>query len=195
MSIEDLVVDLSKDPFNPELNFKCALEYERVNQTASAVSFYLRTAEYGRGLLVYNSLLKLARCFEDQNDRINTVSNCILQAIAYMPKRPEAYFMMSQFHERLTNWQESYTYAKLGLVYDGGSMIDDRYEWEQIPNLPGDIGYHGRYCLQFQQAISAWWIGRKEESEQLLLKLSNMNLSEEYANAVRNNMERLNVAI
>ena len=44
MKIEELVVQLSKDPFNPELNFECAVEYERINQTASAVSFYLRTA-------------------------------------------------------------------------------------------------------------------------------------------------------
>ena len=46
MKIEDLVIELSKDPFNPVLNFEVAVEYERQNQTASAVSFYLRTAEY-----------------------------------------------------------------------------------------------------------------------------------------------------
>ena len=57
--IEDLVVQLSTDPFNPNLNFKCALEYERLNQTASAVSFYLRCAEYGfetHKILTYSSL-------------------------------------------------------------------------------------------------------------------------------------------
>ena len=186
MRIEELVVELSKDPFNPELNFKCAVEYESINQTASAVSFYLRTAEYGKGVLVYNSLLKLARCFEDQNDRVNTVSNCILQALAYMPKRPEAYFMMSQFHEKMGNWQECYTYAKLGLSYD---------DCDYFPSLPSGIGYHGTYCLEFQQAISAWWIGRKEESENLLKKLSTIPVDEEYAKAIYNNLERLNVTV
>ena len=47
MKIEQLVVELSHDPFNPELNYTVALEYEKQKQTASAVSFYLRTAEYG----------------------------------------------------------------------------------------------------------------------------------------------------
>jgi hypothetical protein len=47
MKIEELVVGLSHDPFNPDLNFAVAVEYEKQNQTASAVSFYLRTAEYG----------------------------------------------------------------------------------------------------------------------------------------------------
>lgn len=195
MRIEDLVIELSKDPFNPELNFKCAVEYERINQTASAVSFYLRTAEYGKGLLVYNSLLKLARCFEDQNDRVNTVSNCILQAIAYMPTRPEAYFMMSQFHEKLSNWQESYTYARMGLLYDNSPEFYEEYDWDYFSKLPSNVGYFGRYCLQFQQAISAWWIGREEESKHLLIKLKDMDMEEEYVTAVRNNMERLNVNV
>ena len=39
MKIEQLVADLSKDPFNSSLNFAVAVEYERINQTASAVSF------------------------------------------------------------------------------------------------------------------------------------------------------------
>ena len=45
MHIENLIVNLSTDPYNPVLNFDCAVEYERLNQTASAVSFYLRCAE------------------------------------------------------------------------------------------------------------------------------------------------------
>lgn len=182
MSIESLVVDLSKDPFNPELNFKCAVEYERINQTASAVSFYLRTAEYGEGILVYNSLLRLARCFEDQNDRVHTVSNAILQAIAYMPERPEGYFMMAQFHERLSNWQECYTWAELGLVSNVAAEP-----------LPAPVGYYGTYVLEFEKAVSAWWVGRAKESEEILLKLIKMDIAKEYSDAIRNNLERLNV--
>lgn len=185
MKIESLVVDLSKDPFNAELNFKCAVEYQSINQTASAVSFYLRTAEYGEGVLVYNSLLRLARCFEDQNDRVHTVSNCILQAVAYMPERPEAYFMMSQFHERSGNWQECYTWAELGLA----ALKED------FKHLPAHVGYYGDYVLEFEKAVAGWWIGRAQESTELLLKLSSMDLAKEYKDAVRNNLERLNVAV
>lgn len=184
MKIEELVVELSKDPFNPTLNFNCAVEYERINQTASAVSFYLRTAEYGEGVLVYNSLLRLARCFEDQNDRVHTVSNAILQAVAHMPSRPEAYFMMAQFHERQGNWQECYTWARLGLSVE-----------EPKHPLRAPIGYYNKFVLEFEQAVSAWWIGREEESLRLLNYLNSIDLPSEYSDAVKNNLERINVTV
>ena len=49
-AIDDLIVKFSHDPFNPWLSLRIAVEYERAGQTASSVSFYLRTAEY-----VYNT--------------------------------------------------------------------------------------------------------------------------------------------
>jgi hypothetical protein len=183
MKIEELVVELSKDPFNAELNFKCAVEYERINQTASAVSFYLRTAEYGEGVLVYNSILKLARCFEDQKDRVHTVTNCIFQALAYDDSYPDGWFMLAQFHERQGNWQESYTYAQIGL---GRTPLAEE--------LPANVGYYGPYCLEFEKAVSAWWVGRKDESVELLLKLSKEDITEEYKNAVIANMKGLGIA-
>jgi len=182
MKIEQLVVELSKDPFNPGLNFDVAVEYEKQNQTASAVSFYLRTAEYGHEshpTLVYASLLKAAHCFDDQNDRQATVSNCLLQAVAYLPYRPEGYFLLSQFHERLEQWQECYTWANIGLHNQLNSP------------LPVDVGYEGKYVLLFEKAVAAWWIGRKDESLELLHKLDEMQLNPGYAKAVKNNLERL----
>jgi len=181
MKIEELVIELSTDPFNPELNFKCAVEYQSINQTASAVSFYLRAAEYGAGthpVIVYNSLLRMAGCFADQNDRVNTVSNCILQAVAHMPERPEAYFLMSQFHERQGAWQECYTWAGMGLSVP------------KCKPLPADVGYHGEYVLDFEKAVSAWWIGRKEESVKLLKELQSQELADDYRKAVESNLER-----
>jgi hypothetical protein len=182
MKIEELVIDLSTDPFNPELNFKCAVEYQSINQTASAVSFYLRAAEYGVGthpVIVYNSLLRMAACFADQNDRVTTVTNCLLQALAHMPERPEAYFLMSQFYERQGAWQECYTWAEMGLSVP------------ECDPLPADVGYHGEYVLEFEKAISAWWIGRKEESVKLLKELKSQDLAKEYSRAVESNLERI----
>ena len=185
MRIEQLVIELSKDPFNPTLNFDVAVEYEKQNQTASAVSFYLRTAEYGLELhpsLVYTSLLKVAHCFDDQNDRQATVSNCLLQAVAFLPYRPEGYFLLAQFHERLGQWQECYTWAVLGL------------HQQQHSPLPAHVGYEGSYVLTFEKAVAAWWIGRKDESLELLHKLDDMHLDPGYAKAVKNNLERLSNA-
>jgi hypothetical protein len=182
MKIEDLVVELSKDPFNPVLNFDVAVEYEKQNQTASAVSFYLRTAEYGHEshpTLVYASLLKVAHCFDDQNDRQATVTNCLLQAVAYLPYRPEGYFLLAQFHERLGQWQECYTWACIGLHHQLNSP------------LPVHVGYEGQYVLQFEKAVSAWWIGRKDESVEIFGKLNDMYLEPGYRQAVKNNIERI----
>lgn len=184
--IEELITSLAFDPSNPELNLKTALEYEALGQIAAAISFYLRTAEYGYKThteLTYTSLLRMSLCFESQNNRNLTVSNALLQAIAYQPERPEAYFLMSKFHEGLKNWQECYTFASVGLTKIGS------------PALPVGVGYHGEYCLQFEKAVSAWWIGRKEESRGIFTRLKAGYLSPEYLDAVKKNLGGLDNAI
>jgi tetratricopeptide (TPR) repeat protein len=185
MEIENLIIDLSKNPFDPQLNFDTAVEYQRLNQTASAVSFYLRCAEYGErdSLLTYTSLLLISQCFNDQQGREHSVSNCILQAISVNPKRPEAWLLLSKFYESIGQWQEVYTYAHVGL----DCHIDTQ--------LPAPVGYPGSYALYFQKAVAAWWIGRKDESLSTLKILSSMNLDPMYKNAVANNLERLNALL
>jgi len=170
MLIESLIVDLSHDPFNPELNYEVAVEYEAQKQTASAVSFYLRTAEYGyetHPYLVYESLLNLARCFNDQNDRLATVSNALLQAIAYQPQVSKGYLRLSEFNEHQKNWQECYTYACIG------ESLDDANDYRFI----------------FQKAVSAWWIGRAAESKELFnLLLERKDLLPHYRKSVELNL-------
>ena len=162
--IEDLVVTLSKNPFNPVTNFECAREYERLNQTASAVSFYLRAAEYAEEEhtdIIYLSLLKMARCFEDQKDRVHTVLNCFLQAVALKPAYKPAYFLISQYFERQGKWQESYSWAAMGLKQK--AVISHQ--------VLEELGYYGDYCLWFEIAVSGWWIGRRKESRKVFLDL------------------------
>lgn len=182
--IERLVVDLSNDSLSAEKNLAVAVEYEKLGQTASAVGFYLRAAEYGYktdGFTAYAALLRVSICIEGQKDRGLTVSNVLLQAIAYAPNRPEAYLLMSRFYEKSGAWQESYTFALIGLMHS-------RVIWE----LPVDVGYPGYWALEFQQAVAAWWIGRRDESLDLLRKLStNKFVNEEYAAAIAENLARL----
>lgn len=186
MSIENLIIELSHRPFDPERNFHAAVKYEELHQTASAVSFYLRTVEYGydtHPALVYASLCKLAHCFEDQKDRAWTVSNCLLQAISYLPYRPEAYWLLSRFYEQAVQWQEAYTWAEMGLAQ------------ESMPALPVDVGYQGRFCLEFQKAVAAYWVGRPEESKKLLVRLSQSDIPMEYQKAIEENLGRLSAVI
>lgn len=187
MSIENLIVELSHDPFNSDKNFAAALEYERLNQSASAVSFYLRTIEYStqnEDLAVYTSLIKLSQAFETQNDRIHSMNHALTQAVAYMPNRPEAYWQLSRLHESLKTWQDSYTWSILGL-----------HTPVKQKELPAFVGYYGSYCLEFQQAVAAYWIGRKDESLEILLRLKSEPLNSAYLKAVDNNLERLGIAI
>jgi tetratricopeptide (TPR) repeat protein len=185
MSIEDLVIDLSKDPFNSQLNFDVAEAYLSLNQSASAVSFYLRCAEYGEktSLLTYTCLLRISQCFNDQTGREYSVSNCILQAITVQPNQPEAWLLLSKFYESMGQWQECYTYAHVGLGCLGKG------------GLPADVGYPGTYALHFQKAVAAWWIGRKEEALDTLKMLSRMDINLMYKDSVKFNLEKLNALL
>lgn len=164
--IESLIESVSHDIHNPAHNFNIALEYESLGQTGAAAGFYLRAAEYGHDshpLIAYTSLLRMSVCFEEQNNRSHTVSNCLLQAIAFMPTRPEAYFLYARFNERATNWSECYTNASIGLKF-----ADDRLE-----KLPAFVDYPGEYGLLFERSVSGWWIGRRDEAVKTLKNLYN----------------------
>lgn len=182
--IENLVVQLSTDPFNPKLNFDCAVEYQNLNQTASAVSFYLRAAEFGADThkeIVYASLLKMAECFSDQKDRQWNVTNYLLHAVAYLPERPEGYFLMARYFEQNASWQESYTWSSMGINAN-----------HTLPALPVYVGYDGFYCLEFEKAVTGWWIGKKDESKMLFEKLLKLEyISQKYINAINYNLEKI----
>ncbi|CAB4122212.1 Methyltransferase FkbM [uncultured Caudovirales phage] len=185
MEIKDLVTQLSKSPFDPVLSFVIAQEYENIGQTASAVSFYLRTAEYGyysHPEYVYAALLKSAKCFENQTNREHTVWNLLLKAVAYLPERPEAWFIQAQRYEKESKWQECYTHAQVGL-----SLVPNR-----ITNLPADVGYYGKYVLEFEKAVSAWWVGRKDEGISIFRSLLNDDsISTEYRSAIIFNLKNV----
>lgn len=182
-TVEELTVRLSADPFHIETNFALAEEYFQHDQLASAVTFYLRCVEYGQDLhtsYVYTSLLRLSECFEKMNDRNWTVTGSLLQAIAYMPHRREAWFYLSRYYERHQQWQDAYTYASVGLAQRPSET-----------GLPAKTDYSGMYCLDFEKAVSAWWIGRKDESLSTLQYLQTQALPEEYRNAVDANLARI----
>ena len=183
-TISNLIVELSKDPFNPDINFDCAEEYLRNNQTASAVSFYLRCAEYGPegSTLGYASLLRMAECFDNQKGRQYSVTNCLLQAMAHDDTRPEAYWLMSRYHENAGNWMEAYAFASVGLGWSHG-----------YDELPIDIGFAGEVSLLFQMAIAAWWIGRRQESvDRLKALLQRDDLPNIYRISAAENLGKLN---
>jgi FkbM family methyltransferase len=181
-AIDSLIIELSKDPFNPVLSFKIAVEYEKVGQTAAAVSFYLRTAEYGfytHPEYVYASLLKSAQCFERQKNRESTVHNLFLKAIAHIPTRPEAWFLLARYCEQAKRWQEAYTFCEIGLMYTKF----------KVKELPIWVDYPGEYALTFEKAVTGWWVGRKDESWEIFQELLKKDIGHGYRIAIINNLK------
>lgn len=189
MGIKELTIGLSADPTNCEKNFELAEAYADQQQYASAAGFYLRAAEYGyqtHSLIAYTSLLKMAVCWSHQGDRTRTVHNNLLQAIAFLPARPEAYFLLSRIHERNKEYQQCYTYAELGLLYATSTYNNP---------LPGYVDYNGSYCLLFEKAVAGWWLGRREESKVLFQHLLDEHkMAPEYVNGCINNLRLFNVS-
>jgi len=182
--INNLIIDLSKDPFNPVLSFEIAQAYEKEGQTASAVSFYLRTAEYGyesHPEYVFTALIKSSECFAHQKNREATVLNLILKAIAYLPNRPEGWFVLARYYEQAKKWQESYTASEVGLLFSRN----------RISPLPLNLGYLGEYVLLFEKAVSGWWVGRQDEALSTFKELLAKDIAPIYRVAINNNLEKI----
>jgi len=180
-SIEELIQNASHDMFNPELNFEIAKKYDELGQNAAAISFYLRAAEYGyesNPIISYTSLIKTSFCLENQTGREHTVSSTLLQAVEYMPTRPEAYFLLSRFYERNQKWQECYTWAEIGLRFA-----------TRNESLPADVEYPGAYGLMFEKAVSGWWLGRKEESFNIFNYILTQDIWDVYRSTIEYNLK------
>lgn len=186
--IDQAIIELAPYPHDPEKNFNAGLAYDAVGQTASAVSFFLRAAEYGyktHDLIVYTSLIKISHCFTNQREREHTVENALRQAVAYLPTRPEAYFFFAQRFERKADYNLAYTWASMGLAH----------AQEAINNpLPADVGYL-LYGLEYEKAVSAWWVGRKDESREIFTRLlDTYEMHPDYVNSSLYNLKMVNDA-
>ena len=147
---------------DPQANFKLGLEYESIGQDSSAVSFFLRTANFTNDdELAYVCILKMAQCFDRLGNRTFSVETTMQQAQALLPKRPEAYFLLGQFQERRGKYLESYVTVSTGLEvadFDAGP-------------LPAPVGYVGKWGLIFEQAVGAWHCGKEDKSRFLFQTL------------------------
>ena len=186
--INVLLKEYVKEPENEHNNFALALYYHEIGQTASAVSYYLRTAERTNDdLIKYECLIRASMCFSSQGTRNFTVKGLLLHSLAICPKRPEAYYLMSKFYENENkdgSWNDCYTIASIGL------KVADL----NPPPLKTKIDYPGNYALQFQKALSGWWCGLCEESRDLFLDLfENYEMHQEFKQSAINNLKMMGV--
>ena len=155
------LIDYIKNTEDDIYNFNLGVWYEKQSHKSPATSFYLRCAEITQDKnLEYECLLRLYLCYKG-SDRDYTCEVFLKYALEIDPKKPEAYFFLSQYYEFKKNWFDSYFYAHLGL------MVSDKTP----SNFKTVIDYESEYMLIFYKAVSAWWIGKNEESRMLFNKL------------------------
>jgi FkbM family methyltransferase len=181
--LQNRLYEYCANPRNDIANFNVAVEYDKIGQTASALSFYLRAAELTENkTLAYNALLRNHINFQDQGRRVTLTKSQVLHAITLLPKRPEAYYLLSKFHENHKQWEESYSIASIGLELSDFSLAP----------LTVSVGFPGYYALAFQKAVAGWWVGRCDEARALFRYLAdNYEMEERFAVPVRNNLKNL----
>lgn len=179
-----------KEPNNPISNWNLALHYDDIGQTATAVSFYLRTAERTEDdLIKYEALIKAAHCFEKQGTRRFTVKNIMKHAITVQPLRPEGYYTLSRAVETAEDddgrWFDAYTMASIGL-----SVFSPK---TTVP-LSTKVDYPNKiYALMYQKAHAAWHCGLGEEARSIFLDLhTNYKMNDEFKKKVYDNLVNLN---
>ena len=154
------------DPQNPNINFDLAYMYEKLGQTAAAISYYLRTTERTEDKnLQFESMLRVGMCFESQRNRNFTVAGTYNRAITINPHRMEGYYLIAKHYLQINDHQAAYLYSTLGL-----ELADEEN------NLRTDIQYPGRYAMEYIQAKSGYFVGFYKQSKNKLLELQN-NLS------------------
>lgn len=153
------------DNENPVYNFELGLEYEKEGQTSSAISFFLRCAERSFESdpdLSYESLIRMGDCYDTQTGRSRTVKSCWRKALAFLPKRPEAYYKMCRLHNWNSEYDEAYVLSSLALNF---------CDFNSKP-LRNDINISTyRVYLLFEKGLSSWWWGKVDECKETFLNL------------------------
>lgn len=185
--LQDLLNAYVMNPEDPETNFAMGFYYDTIGQTASALSYYIRCAERTEDeLLKYECLLRGSMCFDKQGTRGFTVKGILQHAIAILPKRPEAYYLLSRFYERDErdgHWIDGYMIASVG---------EKVCEFDILP-LKTSVDYPGDFAILYQKAVTSWWCGLCDESRSLFNNLyENYKLDELHKKSVIDNLIKLN---
>lgn len=184
-NLQTYLNEFVNDSENELNNLNLAKYYHSIGQTASAISYYIRTAERTENKkLMYACLLSASDCFNAQGCRNNSVKGLLQSAVALDPKRPEGYYLLSRFYEREKNYSESYLISSIGV--DVSDFDCD--------SLPLDVDYPGKYGILFERAVSSWWCGLCDDSRKYFLELKSeywsiMDVS--HKKAVMNNLKTL----
>jgi hypothetical protein len=172
-----------KDPENDSNNFNMGLFYENQKHYGPASGYYLRCAEKTKNIdLRYECLLRMYLCYGALKSRDITCESLLKQAIALCPQKPEGYFLLTQHYESRSDWMNVYTYACIALE-----------NCKQKSSFISYIDFPDLYCLSFQKAAAAWWIGKPQLARQLFREFIDIadTLHPKYKNLLETNLSKL----
>jgi len=168
--LDNRLLDMINNPFNPMKNYELALEYDKINQTAIALSYYLRCAEFTEDpVLASECLLKASFCINRQGGRDEKELYLIKQAISVSPTSIEPYYIASlYFTWRSSNkteqryWLDAYLYANIGIT-----ILENNNQSKEFIN---PVGYN-KSNIYYQKAFAALNIGKLDEAREIYVKI------------------------
>jgi len=180
MEITHALYNYCDRPCDARANFDLAHSYEKQKQLASAFGYYLRASQFSEdSLLIYESLLRAAFCFEQQGARPSSTRHLFDYAIGADPQRPEAYYHICRFLEWKSEWPQILLYSSVGLSTTINAVQPSKT----------DLAYPGAHALKFYKALSMYHLGDGETSLKLFAELNNdKTLDNFYKNLVANNL-------
>jgi len=160
-------------------NFWLGYDYENNKQPAAAYSFYLRAAERTTNKnLAYECLIRMSFCLRTVKNRNESQYEKLLQAIAIIPNRPEAYYFLCCFFEQGQKWIDIEKNSNIGLYFL-------RNQQKTLTNLEYKI-----YGLKFHKGLAYYWAGRIAESDKIMKELdASVNLDISLRIPVSNNIK------
>ena len=181
--LEVLLTQYALDPENPEHNFNLGIWYENEGHNSAALSYFLRCAERtDNSLLTYESLIHASNAYDRQGTRDQTAKGLLQQALCVMPRRPEAYYLLSRFSEKRQWWQDCYILSQWAIEF---------CDFDCEP-LTTNVEYPGKYGLLFEKSLAAWSWGKGDESRSLLQDLkNNYELDEQHYTLVQSNLMQM----
>lgn len=126
---------------NPIKIYELAREYDRLEQGAAAVGWYLRAAEFSEGetedekYLQYKCLILCALVFNRESGRHQTATGLLKMAITVMPQREEAYYFLAKMFKEHGNWRDGVMIATQGLNLPEQEKIDNDLSYEGIVTI------------------------------------------------------------
>tara|TARA_Y100001935_G_scaffold71429_2_gene59599 strand:+ start:2838 stop:5621 length:2784 start_codon:yes stop_codon:yes gene_type:complete len=178
--MDNLLLKFINDPYNDTINFELAYSYEEIGQTASALSYYLRCAEFTKNDdLAYECLIRMSLCLSKQGTRETMELICIQHALSIRPDRPEANYLMSLYYSYREKWLESYMFACNGLINNNNELV-----------LRKEFIYFDNYQLLFQKAYSGFHKGKLKESYKIYQELlTDDKINDNYRTIISNNLK------